>query len=238
MASTWSAAPSISALTTVAARSSSSGAASGPPMRRAGVSAKCRITELASAVHGRERVAGVRPWRRSTAKTLRRRRHHGHVSRRGVDGRRRRAAQVRRRRRRPSPRRSRASPARHEATQPTASPSASASRHSLVDGVGPGLGVAQRAQGQDGGQERAPPPAGGRSARTARPPRPCPARGRPRPRAAPGPASPGRPWRTRQRVEAGRRIRLRSLRRSSPAPGSVPTTTPAPTRARSASWPA
>ena len=58
--STWSAAPSISAETRVAARSSARAAASAPPRRTAGVPSKARTPEFARAVHGGHRVGSAR----------------------------------------------------------------------------------------------------------------------------------------------------------------------------------
>ena len=102
----------------------------------------------------------------------------------------------------------------------------------LRPGVGPRLVPAQRAEGHDRWGGTAPPPGGARSPRRARRAPPCPSPGRPRPRAARSPATPAPPWPTtrRRRSPAARPPRCRP--RAPPAPGSVPTIAPVPTRAR------
>ena len=149
MASTWSAAPSISALASVAARSTSSAAASAPPRRRAGVSSKTstpssRVRSMADSGAGRpspqvDRVDGVVGL------------DHGDVGRRRVDDRGRLPAQPHLV---PRPRHVRPLVPGAAATQPTAEPSASASRQSLVPASARASLAAQRTQGHDGGQER------------------------------------------------------------------------------------
>ena len=226
-ARTWSAAPSISALANVAARSTSSAAASSPPRKVAGVFVEGQDAELTGAVHGGQRArAALGPQIDAVDSTT------------GQPRRRRRPTACRRPgascplSRNLGPAAPRHGPGRSDpalrATQPTAAPSLSASRQSLVPASARASSPHNAPSATIGRAGTVPPPGGDRSPRTGRRAPPCPAPGRPRPRGARSPATPAPPWRTtpRRRSPAARCGRSPE---TAPGPGSVPTIAPVPT---------